>query len=302
MTWTLDQLAALDAIEREGSFAAAARRLGRVTSAISYQVRTLEGSLGLTLYDRSGHRATLTPEGQIILEEARSILSHTGELERRASELKQGWEPVLKVVVEGSFPQAPVMRALRRFSERDVPTRVQMKVEHLSGVEERFERTAAHLMIALEPHGESLATVPLPEIEMILVAHREHPIHRHQGLVGRGALKSCVELRVSDSNPNPNPVAGPAGRLQERLALGAAQVCELSDFHSKREALLQGVGPGWLPRHLMAGAAGELREVPFDEGARVTLTPLLAYRRGAALGRGARLLMSFLSEEVHEAA
>lgn len=300
MNWTLDQLAALDAIAREGSFAAAARRQGRVTSAISYQVRTLEESLGLVLFDRSGHRATLTPEGHIILEEARTILSHTGDLARRASELKQGWEPVLKVVVEGSFPQAPVMRALRRFSERDLPTRVQMKVEHLSGVEARFERTSAHLMIALEPDGESLTTVPLPDIEMVLVAHCEHPIHQHQGLVGRGALKAWVELRVSDSNPR--PVAGQSGRLRERLALGAAQVCELSDFHSKREALLQGVGPGWLPRHLMEGTEGVLREVPFDEGARVTLTPLLAHRRGAALGRGARLFMSLLSQEVLQTA
>ena len=57
MPSTLDQLAALDAIERTGSFAGAAATLHRTTSAMSYAIRALEEALGLTLFDRRGHRA-----------------------------------------------------------------------------------------------------------------------------------------------------------------------------------------------------------------------------------------------------
>ena len=64
---TLDQLLVLEAIVRTGSFAGAARDLHRAPSAISYAVNGLEEALGLVLFDRSGHKAALSPEGQRLL-------------------------------------------------------------------------------------------------------------------------------------------------------------------------------------------------------------------------------------------
>ena len=60
MNYTLDQLLALEAIHRLGSFASAAESLYRATSAISYSIKSLEDALNVTLFDRSGHRAVLT--------------------------------------------------------------------------------------------------------------------------------------------------------------------------------------------------------------------------------------------------
>ena len=57
MKLSLDGLLVLDAIARKGSFAAAAEELHRVPSAITYTVQKLEQDLGVTLFDRSGHRA-----------------------------------------------------------------------------------------------------------------------------------------------------------------------------------------------------------------------------------------------------
>ena len=47
---TLDQMRVLIAVAEEGSFSAAARRLGRVQSAISQAIQTLEENLRLTLW------------------------------------------------------------------------------------------------------------------------------------------------------------------------------------------------------------------------------------------------------------
>lgn len=54
MRLTLDALQVLDAIERRGSFAAAAEALFRVPSAITYTVQKLEQDLTVPLFDRSG--------------------------------------------------------------------------------------------------------------------------------------------------------------------------------------------------------------------------------------------------------
>ena len=75
MTISLDALAVLDAIDRRGSFAAAALELDRVPSAITYTIRTLEDTLDVLLFDRRGHRAKLTPAGRTLLEDGRRLLA-----------------------------------------------------------------------------------------------------------------------------------------------------------------------------------------------------------------------------------
>jgi len=63
---TLDQLRVLVTIADMGSLSAAGRKLGRVQSAISQAVATLEDAQGVTLFDRSGFRPVLTDVGRVL--------------------------------------------------------------------------------------------------------------------------------------------------------------------------------------------------------------------------------------------
>ena len=58
---SIDQLLVLLAVAEVGSFSAAAKRLGRATSAISYAIDTLEAQLGLSLFDRGTTTNTFNP-------------------------------------------------------------------------------------------------------------------------------------------------------------------------------------------------------------------------------------------------
>ncbi|WP_133153846.1 LysR family transcriptional regulator, partial [Vibrio sp. 10N.261.55.A7] len=51
---TLEALHILDAIDRRGSFASAAKELGRAPSSLTYQIQKLEQDLDLMIFDRSG--------------------------------------------------------------------------------------------------------------------------------------------------------------------------------------------------------------------------------------------------------
>ena len=70
----------------------------------------------------------------------------------------------------------------------------------------------------------------------------------------------------------------------------------LSDFHSKRLALLGGAGFGWIPRHLVVDdlAAGALVPVPLDTGGTWTYLPRLVLADGASSGRACRLFRALL--------
>ena len=76
---TLDQIRLFVCVVQEGSFSAAARRLRRAQSAVSYGVANLEKLLGVQLFDRSGHRPALTATGQGLLSNARQVLDVVGQ-------------------------------------------------------------------------------------------------------------------------------------------------------------------------------------------------------------------------------
>lgn len=290
---TLDQLRVLDAIATEGTFARAARRLHRATSAISYGVKQLEEALGLTLFDRSGHRATLTGAGQRLLVEAREVLASVDRLGRVAKELSSGFEPRLLLVLDGVLPLAPLMSALRRFHDLGTPTRVELKVEFLLGVHERFAYDDADLFLSLGLEGDrpELDWRVLPDLELILVAANEHPLATRSRRWSREDLAAHVEVSVADSSR-----AGSA----RVAAIGSPSVVRLSDFHAKREALLSGIGFGWLPRHLADALLQERRlgVVPFEDGFRRRFTPRLGWHRDRPPGRGAAQLVGLIGEEL----
>jgi DNA-binding transcriptional LysR family regulator len=290
---TLDQLAVLSAIHRCGTFARAAEDLNRVPSAVSHAVRTLEEQLGVQLFDRSGHRAVLTSAGRRLLEASEEVLSASQLLDRLADQIRTGWEPELQIVVDGALPMEPISRALRAFVQRDIPTRVRVDVEYQEGVPERWETDHAQMMLILdfESEGELLDIVPLPAVDMWLVAAPEHPLSKAgaSGRLGRDSLAPFVELAVKDSAPR-------YSRNPKNTFHRSQHVIYLSDFHSKRLAALAGVGYGWLPGHLIHADLEQKRLLPvaLDSGHRWTYHPRLVTRRDEPIGRAGRLFMACL--------
>ena len=292
---TLDQLLVLETVARAGSFAAAARELHRVPSAVSYTVAALEEALGLTLFDRSGHTVALTAAGRALLDEASQVLGRARRLERLAASLGGGWEPELRVVVEGVYPMRPIAEALRALAVRKVPTRVRVDVEYQDGVPERFEAEHADLMLLLDwPGDDRLRATPLPPLTMVLVAAPGHPLGQ-RAAIDRPALLEHVDLVVRDSSAR-------YARAPRRPYMGSHHVVYLSDFHSKRLALLGGAGFGWVPEHLVAEdlARGELVLLDFVEGPRWTYHPALITRRDAPLGPAGALFVEVLLATVNQ--
>jgi DNA-binding transcriptional LysR family regulator len=90
---SLDALAVLDAIAHAGSFAAAAKRLNRVPSSVSYAVQKLEQTLGVPVFERHAQGARFTAAGQVMLERGRLLLAEAeavAEAARGAARAEQG--------------------------------------------------------------------------------------------------------------------------------------------------------------------------------------------------------------------
>ncbi len=277
MHLSLDQLRALEALATHGTLQRAAASLGKGHTAVLYALRTLETQTGLSLLDRRGYRLRLLPAGERVLEHARRVLAEQAALERACSGMAGGFEPALRLVLDGVLPTAPLLRVVGELVAERAPTRLAVSVEYLGGVEAAFEQDAADVMVAiLPPRAARLPSVALPELEARLVARRDHPLVRARGVLSAEALCEHVLLSVRGSDPR---LGLPTAGLTPRATV------LLNDFHAKRAALLEGIGFGWLPAHLLEGEARRaLRVVRWDGASEHRFAPRLYRRAGGPPG------------------
>lgn len=284
----LDALEALDAVIRHGGFAHAATALHKVPSAVSYQVGKLEEQLGVELLDRAGYRVRLTGAGEAVLAEGRKLLAQAQSLAALAGQFSAGWEPRLNMVVDGILPLARTLGALKQLAAERVPTRIQVKVEYQGGVQFRFEKDAADLMLVKDyAPAPNLLAQPLAPIECVLCVAAEHELAGQRG-VTLAQLHRHVELSVQDSSD----------QGADRHGFGGERAFYFSGFITKKQALMMGLGFGWMPMYLIEQELGfgALLEVDYAGGSRYAFTPFLVQRLDAPPGRTGRRLVELLGE------
>ncbi|MFG3003347.1 LysR family transcriptional regulator [Streptomyces calvus] len=89
------------AVAEELNFARAAERLGISPPPLSRAIRRLESELGVALFERTTHRVTLTPAGDVLLAEARIALDALEAAGRRARRAAGEPQLVLAVKADG---------------------------------------------------------------------------------------------------------------------------------------------------------------------------------------------------------
>jgi len=287
MQLDLSCLEALEAVVRYGGFAHASKHLHKVQSAISHQVQKLEKQLGVTLFNRDGYRVQLTPAGEAILVEGRRLLAQAEHVRSVARQFSSGWEPGLTVIVDGILPLEPTFAALRTLANEHVPTRIQIQVEFLRGVQSRFDKDNGDLMLAVDYAGSPyLQEVALPAIDCLLCVAPSHPL----------ADKEQVTLSELQQHAEISCQHSPEEQGHDRLLFGCERAVYLSNHHAKKQALLMGVGFGWMPIYLVVNElkTGALCELAYVGGSRTTFAPRLVHRMDRQLGRAGQRFVELL--------
>ena len=274
MDLTLDALIVLDAIDRKGSFAAAAEALYRVPSAISYTVQKLEQDLDTPIFDRSGHRAVLTPAGKSLLNEGRLILRAANDLECHVKRIVTGWEAELCIAVDTILSQTALFPLIHDFYKGNSGTRLQIRQEVLGGSWDALITGRADLIIGAgsesTPDG-SYSSIPLGEIEMVFAVAPNHPLASIDGPISNATLLQHRAVAVADTSRQLTP--------RTSGLLTGQDVLTVADMEAKLEAQIQGLGVGYLPLHLIKPVVekGEL-VIKSVESPRSKITILLAWR------------------------
>src|SRR5438045_2948965 len=121
---TPDALSLLQAVEQAGSFAAAARELGLVPSAVTYRIRQIEDALDVLLFDRSSRQARLTEAGAELLREGGRLLLEIDAVANRVKRVATGWESQFTIAVDTVISCTTVMELSQAFVEVAPTTRL----------------------------------------------------------------------------------------------------------------------------------------------------------------------------------
>jgi len=271
---TPDALAMMEAIAQSGSFAAAARQLGKVPSALTYSVRQLEDALDVLLFDRRSRQATLTAAGQELLDEGRRLLEEIDAVANRVKRVATGWETQLTIAVDDVISRATLLELCESFyacsatlaksgsrSAAATPapapmppaTRLQLRTEVLAGTWEALFTGQADLAIGVVANRELPPGVTMKDLgpmAMVFVVAPHHPLAAASEPLDDCELVRHRVIAVADSAQRLTPMT--------INILAGQDVLTVSDISAKIDALLRSLGCGFVPEpmardHIAAG-------------------------------------------------
>ena len=272
---TPDALTMMDVIARTGSFAAAARELGKVPSSLTYSVRQLEDALDVLLFDRRSRQARLTAAGEELLNEGRRLLEQMDAVANRVKRVATGWETQLSIAVDGVISRLTVFELCESFyalnpqtvapragASADVPatlggpgTRLRLRTEVLAGTWEALTSGQADLAIGVgidrgPPAGVQMKE--LGEMAFVFAVTPHHPLAALTAPISDAELRRHRAVAVADSAQRLAPVTVNLLPGQDVLTVASMQL--------KIEALLRCMGCGFVPEPMVREhvAAGRL--------------------------------------------
>lgn len=242
---TLDALRALDAIDRKGSFAAAAKSLFKVPSALTYTIKKLEDDLNVVLFDRSKQKAQLTSAGKLILEQGREILIATDKLESAVKQLDSGWERNLTISRDTIIPLTPLLESILEFNKLEHDTNITISEESLGGGWDAMHSNRTDIAIGVSDHlpkGE-YQIKEIGRVDFLFAVSQNHPLALIERPIEASDLLLYPSLIVSDSS-----LLLPT---RDTGLFKSKQQIRFKTMQAKIEAQTMGLGVGFLPRHLI---------------------------------------------------
>lgn len=261
---TIEALLVLDAIEYRGSYAAAAEQLNKVPSALSYIVQKLEEQLNVTIFQRQGRRAVLTPAGKHLMVEGRKVLYAINSLSEQTQTIANGWEPKIRIACDSIIDIKPVFIGIQRFLAEHQNIEIDVQEEVMNGTWEALLEDRVDLVIGAPspvPKQKGIRAIKTGELDTVVVSSKSHELSHAKQSIQPGDLTKYRSVVVHDSAQHEIP-------WSVNMIKGSKYFFVSSIAH-KLEAILAGIGIGRLPKcmvqhHITAGKLViiELEEKP----------------------------------------
>lgn len=247
---TLEQLRALQAVVRVGTFRGAAERIHKSQPAVSNLIKNLESELGFELFSRDSYRPELTPEGRSFYEKAVVALRSVGELHTLAKRLTSEEEAEVRLAINQVYPLETILETLRGIDRSYPATRLTLTTESVAGAMDRLIQGEADIALTTDMGlmADRMEARPFDAVRVIPVARPDYgPATRAHNSVDD--VRGDVQVIVADSS-----VVGPKQSID---VVEGARHWTVTNVAAKKEIIVAGMGWGGLPEHCVATELAE---------------------------------------------
>ncbi|TWX57631.1 LysR substrate-binding domain-containing protein [Colwellia hornerae] len=243
---SIEALLVLDAIETRGTYAAAAEQLNKVPSALSYIIQKLEEQLNVTLFQRQGRRAVLTPAGKHLLSEGRKVLTAINTLSEQTQTIANGWEPKIRIACDSIIDIKTIFKGIEAFLIAHQNIEIDVREEVMNGTWEALIEDKVDLVIGAPspvPNQKGIRAIKIAVSENVLVVNKAHQLALIEGPLKSAHLSKYRNVVVHDSAQHEIP-------WSVNIIQGS-QHFFVSSIAIKIEAIIAGIGIGYLPKNLI---------------------------------------------------
>lgn len=252
---TLRQLDILEAVARCGSFSRASQELHLTQPAVSMQIKQLEQSLGMPLFEQIGKRIHLTEAGQETLKTSRTVARELGNLEHTLAGLKglKGGTLTVSVASTASYFTARLM-ALFRETHPDVGISLNV-VNRETLLQHLAENSIDLALMGQPPAGHDLAAQPFMDNPLVVIAAPSHPLAAEHDISPERLAEEPFVGREQGSGTR-----GAAEKFFADNGLSFKAAMEMNKNEAIKQAVEAGLGLGVVSLHTVKAelASGEL--------------------------------------------
>ena len=184
----------------------------------------------------------------------------------------------------------PFLGIYKKLRAEKIPTVVQTYIDYLDDVEKTYEKQGANLMVSIVPcEGNHTELARFRPFRNLLVAHRDHPLHQTHRRWSLSDLEQFDFLTVRGAR---SKLSSNTRELEEKASFF------LSDFSTKKNAILNKAGFGWLPEHMILNELKRksLLPVKWERESSQLISPVVYGQRKKTAGPGVQLILNSLSQ------
>ena len=228
------------AVAGERNFGRAAERLRIAQSGLSQQIKVLERSLGVELFDRNSRPIGLTPEGEIFLEEARRLLEVADAAKEKVRLARDHQTATLKFG-SSAFGNPPTIDEVLRTARNRLPdVDIAIQLDTVAHNVEALDRRELDIAFTYLPFGSERAPryLRIGWVELGLALPADHPLAASES-IARSAFFDEPFLTA------PRSVNQPLADHVYRALFGQADPpnpVELNDVGGRFRLVAQGAG------------------------------------------------------------
>ena len=290
---TIRQLQVFEAVARQLSFTRAAEELHLTQPAVSMQVKQLESSVGLSLFEQLGKRVFMTQAGETMLRHAQTVMRHLATAREEMDELKGVDSGRLRIAVASTVNYFAT-RLLATFARLHPSVQITLDVTHRETLLQKLEDNQPDIVLMGKPPKDlDLDADAFMDNPLIMIARPDHPLSKRRSIALKELNEETFVVRESGSGTR---IA--MERFFDQKSFAPSATIEMTGNETIKQSVDAGLGLAIVSVHTVELELTLERLIRLDiRGMPIMRRWYVGHRRGKRLSPTAQAFRQFVLDE-----